>query len=151
MFQDFISGFLQLSVLSLTPSELFLVHLMVRVFANGPGDLGSIPGWVKPKTEKKKWYLTPPCLTLSIIRYGSKVWSNPEKGVASSSTPWCSSYWKRSLQVTFDYGHQLYLLTYYCQWLLNKPMYLYFLKLTDHLTMLFYWHIVTKDIYISKF
>ena len=28
----------------------------------------------------KKWYLMPPCLTLSIIRYGSRVkWSNPEK------------------------------------------------------------------------
>ena len=26
--------------------------MMVRVFANGPGDLGSIPGRVIPKTEK---------------------------------------------------------------------------------------------------
>ena len=25
---------------------------MVRVFANGPGDLGSIPGRVIPKTQK---------------------------------------------------------------------------------------------------
>ena len=25
---------------------------MVRVFANGPEDLGSIPGWVIPKTQK---------------------------------------------------------------------------------------------------
>ena len=25
---------------------------MVRVFTNGPGDLGSIPGWVIPKTQK---------------------------------------------------------------------------------------------------
>ena len=25
---------------------------MVKVFANGPGDLGSIPGWVIPKTQK---------------------------------------------------------------------------------------------------
>ena len=29
--------------------------MMVRVFANGPGDLGSIPGRVIPKTQK--WYL----------------------------------------------------------------------------------------------
>ncbi len=30
-----------------------------------------------------KWYLMPPCLTLSIIKYGSRVkWSNPGKGVA---------------------------------------------------------------------
>ena len=27
-------------------------HLMVRVFANGPGDLGSILGQVIPKTQK---------------------------------------------------------------------------------------------------
>ena len=30
--------------------------------------------------DSKKWYLMPPCLTLSIIRYGSRVkWSNPGK------------------------------------------------------------------------
>ena len=51
----------------------------------------------------------PPCLTLSIIRYGSRVkWSNPAKGVAPSPTPCCSSYWKGSLRVTLDYGRQLY-------------------------------------------
>ena len=44
---------------------------MYIVFANGPGDLGSIPGPVIPKTPK--WYLMPPCLTLSIIRFGSRV------------------------------------------------------------------------------
>ena len=27
---------------------------MSRVFANGPGDWGSIPGWVIPKKERKK-------------------------------------------------------------------------------------------------
>ena len=26
--------------------------LMSRVFTNGPGDWGSIPGWVIPKTQK---------------------------------------------------------------------------------------------------
>ena len=39
---------------------------MVRVFANVPGDLGSIPSQVIPKTKKK--YLMLPCLTLSILR-----------------------------------------------------------------------------------
>ena len=29
------------------------IGLVVRVFANGPGDLGSIPGRVIPKTQKK--------------------------------------------------------------------------------------------------
>ena len=62
------------------------------VFANGPGDRGSTPGQVIPKTLKK-WDLIPPCLTLSIIRYISRVkWSNPGKGVAPPPTLWCSSY-----------------------------------------------------------
>ena len=38
----------------------------------------------------------PPCLTLSNIRYGSRVkWSNPGKGVAPSPTPWCCKLSKR--------------------------------------------------------
>ena len=38
-------------------------------------------------TSIKKWYLMPPCLTLSIIRYGSRVkWSNPGKRVAPYPT-----------------------------------------------------------------
>ena len=46
------------------------------------GDQGSIPDQD----------LMPPCLTLSIIRYRSRVkWNNPENGVAPSLTPWCSS------------------------------------------------------------
>ena len=54
--------------------------LLGRMFANGPGDSGSIPGQIIPKTLKKK--------TLSIIRYISRVkWSNPGKEVAPSPTP----------------------------------------------------------------
>ena len=57
----------------------------------------------------KNWYLIPPCLTLSIISYGSMVkWSHPGKGVAPSPTPRCSSYWKGSLLVALDYVRQLY-------------------------------------------
>ena len=66
--------------------QLYLVldiGIMVSMFANGPGDLGSIPGRVIPKTQK--WYLMPPCLTLTIIRYRSREkCSNPVKGVAPS-------------------------------------------------------------------
>ena len=59
----------------------------------------------------KKWYLMLPCLPLSFIGYVSRVkGSNPGNGVAPSPTPWCSSYWKGSLQVILNYGHQLYLL-----------------------------------------
>ena len=78
--------------------------IMVRAFGNGPRDLGSIPSGVILETQKK-WYLMLPCLALSIIiRYVSRVkLSNPEKGVAPSPTPRCSSYWKGCLRVTLDY------------------------------------------------
>ena len=90
--------------------------MMVWVFANGPGDLGSIPGRVIPKTQK--WYLMPPFLTLSIIRYGSRVkWSKPGKRVAPFPTPRCSSYRKGSLRVTLDYGRQLYFYLLMLNWI----------------------------------
>ena len=75
-----------------------LIGLVGRVFANGPGDFGSITGCVIPKALKTvlntslQWYLIPP---LSNIRYVLRVkWSNPRKGVAPSPTLRCSSYWK---------------------------------------------------------
>ena len=68
------------------------------MFANCLGDRGSYQ-------RLKKWYLIPPCLTLSIIRVK---WSNPGNGVVPSPTPWYSSYWKGSLWVTLNYGRQLY-------------------------------------------
>ena len=57
------------------PNEEKKQHLHIhknKVFVNGPVDLGSIPGRIIPKTFKK-WYLIPPCLTLSNIRYVSRV------------------------------------------------------------------------------
>ncbi len=56
--------------------------------------------WVQSQVESyqrlKKWYLMLLCLTLSIIRYGSRVkWSNPGKGVAPSPKPWCIKLSKR--------------------------------------------------------
>ena len=73
--------------------------------------------WIQSQVESyqrlKKCYLIPPCLTLSIIRYGSRIkWSNPGKRVAPSPTPWCSSYQKGSLWVILDYGCQFYYFTY---------------------------------------
>ena len=82
-----------------------------RVFANGPGDLGSIPVRVIPKTLK--WYLIPPCLTHSIIRYVSRVkWSNPGKGVAPSPTPRVAAIEKGAFGSPSTKGRQLYLLYY---------------------------------------
>ena len=84
---------------------------MGRVFANGPGDLGQ--SQVVSYERLLKWYLIPTCLTLSNIRYVSRVkWSNPGKEVAPSPTLWCSSYWKGSLLVALDYSRQLYLYIY---------------------------------------
>ena len=39
-------------VIVVKKTELKYIGIMVRVFANGPEDLGSIPGWVIPKTLK---------------------------------------------------------------------------------------------------
>ena len=79
------------------------------VFANGPGDLFQFQ--VTSYQRLKKWYLKPPYLILSIIRYVSRVkWSNPGKGVAPFPTSRCSSYWKGSLLVPRDYGRRLYLI-----------------------------------------
>ena len=67
-----------------------LIDLVGRVFTNGPGDLGSIQGRVIPKTFKM---VLDTSLLNTQIRYVSRVkWSNPEKGVAPSRTPRCSSY-----------------------------------------------------------
>ena len=68
--------------------EIKFIKFVELVFATGPEDLGSIPGRVISKTLK-----IPPCLTLSDIRYVSRVkWGNLRKGVVPSRTPWCSSY-----------------------------------------------------------
>ena len=61
----------------------WLIGLVDRVLANRPGDLGSIPGRVIPKTLKM--VLDSSFLILSNIRYVSMVkWSNPGKGVVHS-------------------------------------------------------------------
>ena len=77
---------------------------MVRVFVNGPRDLGSIPGRVIPKTQK----MVLDASLLNTQHYKVRVkWNNPVKGVAPSPTPWCSGYKKESLRVTLEYGSHL--------------------------------------------
>ena len=83
----------------------------------------------------KKRYLIPPCLTLSIIRYVSRVkWNNPGKRVASSPTPRCSSYWKGSLRIALDYSHQLYL----------------FLKLLSNITIFFLYESLSSSCHAAS-
>ena len=70
-----------------------VIGLVGRVFANGPWDQVSVASY----QNLKKWYLISPCLTLSIIRYISRVeWSN-QGGVAPSPTSRCSSICKGSI------------------------------------------------------
>ena len=75
--------------------------LAVRVFANGPGDLGSIPGRVIPKTQKMVLDASLLNTQHYKVRIKDKVEQSRE-GVAPSRTPWCSSYRKGSLRVTLD-------------------------------------------------
>ena len=61
------------------------IGLISRVFTNGPGDRGSIPGQVIPKTQKMA--LDAPLLTTQHYKVVSRVkWSNPGEGVAPSLT-----------------------------------------------------------------
>ena len=86
---------------------IMTLGLAVRVFANGPGDLGSIPGRVIQKTQKMVLDASLLNTQHYKVRIKGKVEQSRE-GVALSPTPWCSSYRKGSLRVTLDYGRQLY-------------------------------------------
>ena len=85
---------------------IYIYIIGVKVFANGPGDLGSIPGRVIPKTQKMVLDASLLNTQHYKVRIKGKVEQSSE-GVAPSPTHWCSSYRKESLQVTLDYGHQL--------------------------------------------
>ena len=71
------------------------------VFANGPGDGGSILGRIIPKTQKMVLDATLLNTQHYKVRIKGKVEQSME-GVVPSPTPWCSSYWKGSLRVTLD-------------------------------------------------
>ena len=82
---------------------------------------------VKSYQRLKKWYLIPPCWTLSVIRYVSRVkWSKLGKGVAPSPTPRCSSYWKGSLRVALNYSCQVYLLLIVIITIANEIFFFYY-------------------------
>ena len=89
---------------------IILNNISINLFSVRPGYLhnsesigrwlatrGSIPCQVLPKTQK--WFLMPPCLIFSFLRYGLRVkWFNPGKGVAPSPTSrYCSFYKKGAL------------------------------------------------------
>ena len=122
-----VPGILEVSICHLVPD----IGLAVRVFANGPGDLGSIPGRVIPKTQKM--VLDPSLLNTQHykVRIKGKVEQSRE-GVAPSPTPWCSSYRKGSLRVALDFGRQLYFICHPPSPFLpfSKHIYLHIIKQT---------------------
>ena len=61
---------------------LYSVGLMSRVFINGPGDQGSIPGQVKPKTQK----MVLDAALLSAQHYKVRI-----KGKVEQSCEWSSA------------------------------------------------------------
>ena len=71
---------------------IYVFGLVVRVFANGLGDLGSIPGRVIPKTLK---------MVLDTSLLNTKQYKIRIKGKVEQSS---------EILVVIDYGHQLYLL-----------------------------------------
>ena len=81
----------------------WFIGLVGRVFANGLGDLGSIPGCVIPRTLK----MVLDTSLLNTQRYKVCIEGKVEQSRESSS-----SYWKGSLQVDLDYGRQLYFYLY---------------------------------------
>ena len=86
-------------------------YLMGRVFANGPGDLGSIPSRVIPKTQK----VVLDTILLNTQQYKVRIKGKAEQsreGIAPSPTSRCSSYCKGSLLAALNYGRQLYNFTY---------------------------------------
>ena len=72
------------------------IGLLVRVFANGRGDLGSIPGRVIPKTQKMVFDASLLNTQQYKVHIKGKV-EQPGKVVVPSPTPWCSSYRKGEL------------------------------------------------------
>ena len=81
-------------------SRFYLIYITLakKVECSPVARKTKVQSQAKSYQRFKKWYLTLPYLTLSIIRCGSMVkGNNPMKGVVLSFTPRCSSYWKGSL------------------------------------------------------
>ena len=90
-----------------------LIGQVDRVFANGPGDLGSIPGRFISKTLK----MVLDTFLLNTHQYKVHIKGKVEQSRERSNappTPRCSSYWKGSLLVA--YRLQSSLLLYLNDW-----------------------------------
>ena len=97
------------------------IGLVGRVFANGLGGLGSVPGCVIPRTLKM--VLDTSLLNIQRCKVCIKVKVEQSRERSSASpTPRCSSYWKGSLLVALNYGCQLYV---YISLSLSLSIYIY--------------------------
>ena len=74
------------------------IGIMVRAFANGPGNPGSIPGRVIPKTQK----ILLDASLLNTQQYKVGIKGKVKQARERSSAPLCSSYRKGSFRVTVD-------------------------------------------------
>ena len=86
-----------------TLTILHMSDVYIYMFANGPRDLGSIPGRIIPKNQKMVFDAS----LLNTQHYNvwikDKVEQSREMNYALPfPTPWCSSYRKGCLQVTLD-------------------------------------------------
>ena len=72
-----------------------------KVFANGPGDWGSIPGRVTPKTKK----MVLDTALLNTQHYKVRIKDKEEKSKEWSSGPPYTE--KGRFRITLDYGRQL--------------------------------------------
>ena len=108
-----LSNFLHISIiLSDSPQSIISIDIYIsvnksRVFSNGPGDQGSIPGRVIPKCQK----MVLDAALLNNLHYKVK-YSNPGNEVASSPTPRCSRYRKGSPRVTTVANLYIYIYIY---------------------------------------
>ena len=120
---------------------------MARVFTNCPGDLGSIPGRVIPKTPKMVLNASLLNTQHYKVRIKDKV-EQSKNGVAPSPTPWCSSNRKGSLLVTLDYGRQLYI--FYYNHLYSSPKMDWSLNNSLRLMCHYNWFIVINRLRADK-
>ena len=74
--------------------RILVIYIAVRVFANGPGDLGSIPGRVIPKTQKMVLDASLLNTQHYKVRIKGKVEQSRERSRALP-TRWCSKLSKR--------------------------------------------------------
>ena len=82
------------------------------MFANGPGDLGSIPGRVIPKTLKMVLDTSLLNTQQYKVRINGKVEESRERISAIGVVPIeKGAFWSPSTTVALNYGHQLYLFT----------------------------------------